>query len=170
MFPEAYNRCSDHSGTERRSAEQACEVEGGARLRRRVPTKERRQEEQGGQAEVQGTRDVTCAMASRWRRRVVGQWRTKATLNTKCGLQSHGVGTPALLISLALGKVSESPFFVEDITALKKTIVEKLATHGLDLNREDDDRADVPRDFRFLDLLLRQHRILRSHWGLSQEE
>ena len=68
---------------------------------------------------------------------------------------SRRVGTPALLVSLALGKVSESPFFVEDIAALKKTVVEKLAAHGLDLNREDDDRADVPIDFRFLDLLLR---------------
>ena len=102
-------------------------------------------------------------MASRWRRRVVGQWRTEATPKHKVWLAvsqlfmdfSRRVSTPALLISLALGKVLESPFFVEDIAALKKIVVEKLAAHGLDLNREDDDRADVPMDFRFLDLLLR---------------
>ena len=56
---------------------------------------------------------------------------------------------------LALGKVSECPFAVEDIVALKKAVVDAHAAQGLDLNREGDDRADVPIDFRFLDLLLR---------------
>ena len=69
---------------------------------------------------------------------------------------SRRVGTPALLMSsLAVGKVSECPFIVEDIAALKQAVVDALAAPGLNLNREGDDRADVPIDFRFLDLLLR---------------
>ena len=58
-------------------------------------------------------------------------------------------------MSLALGKVSECPFAVEDVGSLKEAVVDALAAQGLDLNREGDDPEDVLVDLRFLDLQLR---------------
>ena len=43
---------------------------------------------------------------------------------------SRRVGTPALLISLELGKISECPFAVDDIEALKKAVADALSLLG----------------------------------------
>ena len=63
--------------------------------------------------------------------------------------------TTALLMELALGLAEGSPCDEEEIRALKCEIIRCLTGSGLELKREEDDREDVPNDFRFLDLLLR---------------
>ena len=82
-------------------------------------------------------------------------WRSVSSLYTDF---SRRVGTPALLTSLALGKVSECPFSPDSIQSLKQSIVKNLASRGLNLDRQVGDREDVPIDFRYLDLLLRASR------------
>ena len=64
------------------------------------------------------------------------------------------VGTPELLASLALGKISGCPFPPEEIDALKQGVISFFQTKGLSLERHHEDRRDVPFDFRYLSLLL----------------
>ena len=79
-------------------------------------------------------------------------WRCVSNLYTDF---SRRVGTPALLTSLALGKISECPFSPDSVQSLKHAVMRSLAARGLSLDREEGDREDVPPDFRYLDLLLR---------------
>ena len=67
---------------------------------------------------------------------------------------SEKVGTPELLTSLALGKISSCPFPPEEIGALKQGVIGVLRTKGLSLGRHHEDRCDVPFDLGYLSLLL----------------
>ena len=68
---------------------------------------------------------------------------------------SEKVGTPELLTSLALGKVSSCPFPPEETDALKQGVIGFLRTKGLSLERRHhEDRSDGTDDFRYLSLLL----------------
>ena len=64
-------------------------------------------------------------------------------------------GTVQLLVNLALGRVQENPFSEKDIQDLKQDVNDKLERAGLELNRKENDRKDVPIDFGYLDLLLK---------------
>ena len=64
-------------------------------------------------------------------------------------------GTEQLLVSLALGKVKESPFEKRDIDELKGAVIAELEARGYTLGRCDSDREDVPIYYRYLGLLLR---------------
>ena len=81
-------------------------------------------------------------------------WRCVSSLYTDF---SRRVGTPALLTSLALGKISECPSSPDSVQSLKHAVIRSLAARGLSLDREGD-REDVPPDFRHLDLLFRASR------------
>ena len=59
-----------------------------------------------------------------------------------------------LLVELSLGKVSQSPFSPESITELKYEVITRARSHGMELLRNESDR-NVPKDFRFMDLVLR---------------
>ena len=74
-------------------------------------------------------------------------------------------GPPRLLMDLALGKVSSSPFSPESIAALKFDVVSCLASQGISLMHSDDDRKDVPIDYRFLQLLLTAAQDPEVHLG-----
>ena len=63
--------------------------------------------------------------------------------------------TPDLLMRLALGRVEACPFDSREVSELKESVIKELASEGLHLTRKAEDRADVPIDFRFFDLLLR---------------
>ena len=63
--------------------------------------------------------------------------------------------TPDLLMRLALGRVEVCPFDSREVSELKESVIKELASEGLHLTRKAEDRADVPMDFRFFDLLLR---------------
>ena len=82
-------------------------------------------------------------------------WRCVSNLHTDF---SRRVGTPALLTSLALGKISECPSSPDSVQSLKHAVIRSLAARGLSLDREEGDREDVPLDFRYLNLLLRASR------------
>ena len=58
-------------------------------------------------------------------------------------------------MNLALGRVQENPFSEKDIQDLKRDVIDELERAGLELKREENDRRDVPIDFRYLDLLLK---------------
>ena len=77
------------------------------------------------------------------------------TVTRKFEQFSAQYGTPELLMNLALGRVQENPFCEKDIRELKQEIISELEQAGLELKREENDRRDVPIDFRYLDLLLR---------------
>ena len=64
-------------------------------------------------------------------------------------------GTAELLMNLALSRVQENPFSEKDIQNLKEDVIDELEQAGLELKREENDRRDVPIDFRYLDLLLK---------------
>ena len=64
-------------------------------------------------------------------------------------------GPPELLMNLALGRVKSCPCNQSDVSALKQEVVRALEQAGFELRRADEDRRDVPIDFRYLDLLLR---------------
>ena len=49
----------------------------------------------------------------------------------------------------------ENPFSEKDIQNLKEDVIDELERAGLELKREENDRRDVPLDFRYLDLLLK---------------
>ena len=55
---------------------------------------------------------------------------------------------------MALGKVAECPFPSDEVKNLKAEVVRCAEANGYELRREAADRIDVPRDFRFLQLLL----------------
>ena len=57
-------------------------------------------------------------------------------------------GTTELLTSLALGKVSSCPFPNHEIEELKRGVVDYLRAEGFTLERNAEDRTDVPIDFR----------------------
>ena len=65
------------------------------------------------------------------------------------------VGTPELLTKLAMGQVKETPFPEEQVTALKRRVIDDMAEQGLQMRRDPKDREDVLLDYRFLELLLR---------------
>ena len=75
------------------------------------------------------------------------------------------VGTPELLTSLALGKISSCPFPPEEIDALKQGVIGFLRTKGLLLGRHHEDRSDVPIDFLYLPLLLQAAQDPESSLG-----
>ena len=64
-------------------------------------------------------------------------------------------GTEQLLVSLALGKIKESPFEKKEIEELKGAVISELEGRGYTLGRCEGDREDVPIDYRYLGLLLR---------------
>ena len=64
-------------------------------------------------------------------------------------------GTAELPMNLALGRVQENPFSEKDIPNLKEDVIDELERAGLELKREENDRRDVPIDFRYLDFLLK---------------
>ena len=64
-------------------------------------------------------------------------------------------GTEALLVSLAMGQVTECPFPAEEVEKLKRDVTELAASSGFALDRRAGDRVDVPIDFKFLQLVLR---------------
>ena len=66
--------------------------------------------------------------------------------------ESHG--PPQLLMDLALGKVTESPFDADSVEKLKSDVVGYLSSCGYRLVSNPKDRKDVPIDCRFLQLLL----------------
>ena len=72
----------------------------------------------------------------------------------RCMTYSEKVGTPELLASLALEKISRCPFPPEEIDAPKQGVSSFLQTKGLSLERRHEDRRDVATDFRYLSLLL----------------
>ena len=63
-------------------------------------------------------------------------------------------GSSQLLTDLALGKVKECPFGKGSIRDLKESSLVALGRHGLSLQRNEEDRRDIPIDFRYLQLLL----------------
>ena len=69
--------------------------------------------------------------------------------------RSAHFGTSELLMNLALGRVQENPFCEKHIQDLKRDVTDKLERAGLELQRDENDRRDVPIDFRYLDLLLK---------------
>ena len=64
-------------------------------------------------------------------------------------------GTAELLMNLVLGRVQENPFSENDIQDLKQDVIDELERAGLELKREENDRRDIPTDFRYMDLLLK---------------
>ena len=64
-------------------------------------------------------------------------------------------GTAELLMNLALGRIQENPFSEKEIQDRKQDVIDELEPAGLELKREENDRRDVPIDFRYLDLLLK---------------
>ena len=63
-------------------------------------------------------------------------------------------GTGQLLVSLAMGKVDTCPIPRIEVDKLKHEIILSALEYGYSLERKPGDRADVPKDFRFLQLLL----------------
>ena len=63
--------------------------------------------------------------------------------------------SPALLTSLALGKVEVCLFSSTDVADLNQEAIEVFSRFGFHLEREEGDRLDIPIDFRFIDFLLR---------------
>ena len=59
-----------------------------------------------------------------------------------------------VLVSLALGKVTQCPFSADSVTDLKNSIIAEASESGCELRRVEGDRRDVPIDLRFMDLLL----------------
>ena len=74
-------------------------------------------------------------------------------------------GTAELLMNLALGRVQENPNSEKDIQNLKEDVIDELERAGLELKREENDRRDVPIDFRYLDLPLKGGGRPRSRIG-----
>ena len=64
-------------------------------------------------------------------------------------------GTEKLLVDLAMGKVEESLFPLDEIQQLKQAVIGAAARAGIPILRKSGDRVDVPIDYRFLDVLLR---------------
>ena len=60
-----------------------------------------------------------------------------------------------LLMRLDLGKVGSSPFEESTVHILKRAVIADLEAAGWKIERHEEDRSDVPVDYRFLHLLLR---------------
>ena len=60
-----------------------------------------------------------------------------------------------MLVDLAMGKVEESPFPLDEIRQLKQAVISAASRAGVAILRKSGDRVDVPIDYRFLDVLLR---------------
>ena len=69
-------------------------------------------------------------------------------------IYSEKVGTPELLASLALEKISSCPFPPGEINELNRGVSNFHQTIGLLLERHHEDRRDVPIAFRYLSLLI----------------
>ena len=68
---------------------------------------------------------------------------------------SQTFGTMELLVNLAMGRVKDSPFSVGAVRSLKNGIISELESLGFSLGRQEEDRPDLPVDFRFMDQLMR---------------
>ena len=58
--------------------------------------------------------------------------------------------TMELLMNLAMGRVTESPFPKEAVDSVRNRIICHLEQLGIPLERNEDDRTDTPIDFRFM--------------------
>ena len=72
---------------------------------------------------------------------------------------------PRLLVDLALGRVEKTPFPERDVLGLKQQIITNLEGEGLQLDRVNGDRNELPIDLRFLDLLVRASADPEVHLG-----
>ena len=52
------------------------------------------------------------------------------------------------LVELSLGKISECPFTSASVSELKNEVINQAQSHEMDLQRAEDDRNDVPIDWR----------------------
>ena len=59
-----------------------------------------------------------------------------------------------MLVLLAMGKINTCPFRRTEVDKLKQEIIQSALEHGFSLERKSGDRADVPIEYRFLQLLL----------------
>ena len=64
------------------------------------------------------------------------------------------IGTTSLLMDLALGRVEDCPFDEREMRNVKEEVIQAAATSGHVLKHRQDDRTDVPIDYRCLQLLL----------------
>ena len=126
------------------SSEQTCTTSDGAGLKRRIITRR-------GRAEERLSRSPEDSVWSEVAKRYM--------------TYSEKVGTPELLTSLALGKISSCPFPPEEIDALKQGVISFLQTKGLLLGRNHEDRRDVPIDVRYLSLLLQAAQVPETALG-----
>ena len=72
---------------------------------------------------------------------------------------SQKFGTVELLMNLAMGRITESPFVREAVDSLNR-IFRHLEQLGIPLEGTKDDRTDTPIDFRLVDQMLRAARDL----------
>ena len=68
---------------------------------------------------------------------------------------SQTFGTMNLLMNLATGRVNASPFPRDAVESLKKRISRHLDESGIPLERHEEDRSEMPIDFRFMDQMLK---------------
>ena len=68
---------------------------------------------------------------------------------------AHSRWAPQLLMELALGRVRECPFNVEEIQTLKQNTMGAMERAGIKVERMSGDRSDLPIDYRYVDALLR---------------
>ena len=68
---------------------------------------------------------------------------------------SQTSGTRNLLMNLAIGRVNDSPFPKDAVESLKERISRHLDESGTPLERHEEDRSEMPIDFRFRDQMLR---------------
>ena len=68
---------------------------------------------------------------------------------------SQTFGTMKLPMNHVTGRVTESPFPSEAVDSLKKRIARHLDESGKPLERHEEDRSEMPIDFRLMDQLLK---------------
>ena len=78
-------------------------------------------------------------------------------------------GPPRLLMDLALGEVSSSPFSPESIAALKFDVVSDHASQGISLMPSDEDRKNISIDYPSCSSSSRQPRTQKSISVLSRQ-
>ena len=83
---------------------------------------------------------------------------TRKRVSGKFTQSSEARGTPELLVALAMGKVERCPFEASEVNALENGVTADLQKESLELGRQQD-REDIPIDFRFLGVLLRRLKI-----------
>ena len=162
------------------SSEQTCSTSAGTGLKRRVVTRRRRTEERLGWT----GRGRPLAVGSSYTVREICDGQSLASpmrwavddrrypedsvwseVAKRYMTYSKKVGTPELLTSLALGKISSCPFPPEETDALKQGVIGLLRTKGLFFGRPHEDRCDVPIDVRYLSLLLQASQDPESSLG-----